>query len=188
MADTKKVKMGPQTWVMPLPALLIGTVVEGKVNFMTAAWGSVANAEPPMLCVAIRRSRHSRKGIELGGSFSVNVASASQARQVDFCGMQSGARVDKVAKCGFGVFYGTSRNAPLIEQCPLNMECTVAQIVELGTHSLIIAAITETHVSEECLTDGKLDVQKVDPIIYLSRKYAHAGVPAGDAFSLGLTL
>ncbi len=102
--------------------------------------------------------------------------------------MQSGSKVDKVAKCGFGVFYGTATKAPLIEQCPLNMECTVAQIIELGTHSLIVAAIAETHVSETCLTNGKLDVQKVDPIIYLSRKYVHMGTAAGDAFSVGLTL
>ncbi len=191
MADAKKVRMGPQTWLFPLPALLIGTVVEGKVNVMTAAWGSIANAEPPMLCVAIRRSRYSRKGIDPGGAFSVNVASASQFREVDFCGIQSGAKTDKPAKCGFSVSYGTLEKAPLIEQCPLNLECRVAHIVELGTHSLVVADIVEVHVSEACLTDGKLDVQKLDPLIYLTgpaRKYVHAGMAAGDAFSAGLSL
>ncbi len=191
MADARKVKMGPQTWIFPLPALLIGTVVEGKVNFMTAAWGSIANAEPPMLCVAIRRSRYSRKGIEPGRPFSVNMASASQVREVDFCGIESGAKTDKVVKCGFSVFYGTLDKAPLIQECPLNIECTVAHVVELGTHSLVVASIVETHVSESCLTDGKLDVGKIDPLIYLTapaRKYVHAGMAAGDAFSAGLSL
>jgi len=190
MTTVKKVTKGAQTWLFPLPALLIGTVVDDRANFMTAAWGCIANAEPPMLSVSIRRSRHSRKGIEQDGAFSVNIASASQARQVDFCGIESGAKTDKAARCGFTVFYGALEKAPLIEQCPLNMECTVAQIVELPTHSLVIANIVQTHVSEDCLTNGKLDAAKLDPIIYVTapRKYARLGENVADAFSAGMTL
>ncbi len=191
MAIRKKVTKGSQAWVYPLPALLIGTVIDGKANFMTAAWGSVANAEPPMLCVAIRRSRHTRKGIEAGAAFSVNVAAASQAREVDFCGIESGANLDKAARCGFTVFYGMHDKAPLIAECPVNLECTVAQIVELPTHSLVIADIRESHVSEDCLTDGKLDIAKVDPIVYVTspaRKYARLGDWVADGFSTGLSL
>lgn len=190
MPSAKKVTKGAQTWLFPLPALLVGTTVEGKANFMTAAWGSIANAEPPMLCVAIRRSRHTRKGIEPGGRFSVNIASASQARQVDFCGIQSGSKVDKAQRCGFTVFHGASDTAPLIAECPVNMECVVTQIVELPTHSLIIGEIVQSHVSEDCLTEGKLDAVKLDPIIYVtsSRKYARLGEAVGDAFSAGMTL
>lgn len=190
MAPANKVTKGPQPWLFPLPALLIGTIVDGKPNFMTAAWGSIANAEPPMLAVAIRHSRHSRKGIEQDGAFSVNIASASQARQVDFCGIESGAKADKVARCGFTVFYGRLDKAPLIQQCPLNLECTVTHIVELPTHSLVVATIVQTHVSEDCLTEGKLDASKVDPIVYVTspRKYARLGEYVADAFSAGMTL
>jgi len=186
-----KVTKGPQTWLFPLPALLIGAMVDGKPNFMTAAWGSIANAEPPMLSVAIRRSRHTRSGIEPGGTFSVNMASASQAQEVDFCGIESGSKKDKVAHCGFTVFYGDLKTAPLIAQCPLNLECVVQHIIELGTHSLVVADIKQVHVSEDCLSDGALDLTKVDPIVYLTapaRKYVHTGAPAGDAYSIGLTV
>ncbi len=191
MGSTRKVTRGAQTWLYPLPALLIGAIVDGKQNFMAAAWGSIANAEPPMLCVAIRRSRHTRKGLVPGEPFSVNVASTSQAREVDFCGIESGASVDKVSKCGFTVFYGSLDKAPLIEECPLNLECTVAQIVELPTHSLVIADINESHVSEDCLADGRIDVSRMDPIVYVTspaRKYAHIGEAVADAFSAGLSL
>ena len=187
----KKVKKGPQTWLFPLPALLIGAMVDGKPNFMTAAWGNIANAEPPMLSVAIRRSRYTRGGIKPGGNFSVNMASASQAREVDFCGIESGSKTDKVQRCGFTVFYGELETAPLIAQCPLNFECVVQQIIELGTHSLVVAHIKQTHVSEDCLTNGALDMTKMDPLVYLTapvRKYLHAGAPAGDAYSIGLTV
>lgn len=191
MSGAKKITKGAQTWLYPLPALLVGTIVDGKPNFMTAAWGSIANAEPPMLCVAIRRSRHSRKGIQEDGEFSINVASASQARQVDFCGIESGARVDKVSRCGFTVFYGSLEAAPLIHECPLNLECRVSQIVELPTHSLVIATIVQTHVSEDCLTAGNIDTAKLDPIVYVTsptRKYARLGEHVADAFSAGMTL
>ncbi len=186
-----KVKKGPQSWLYPLPALLIGTVIDGKPNFMTAAWGSIANAEPPMVCVAIRRSRYTRGGIEPGGAFSVNIPSTAQVREVDFCGIESGSKTDKVERCGFKVFYGELATAPLIEQCPVNLECVIQHIVELGTHSLVVADIKETHISEDCLTDGALDVTKMDPLIYLTspmRKYVHAGTAVGDAFKTGLTL
>jgi flavin reductase (DIM6/NTAB) family NADH-FMN oxidoreductase RutF len=186
-----KLRMGAQTWLYPLPALLVAALIDGKPNFMTAAWGSIANAEPPMLCVAIRRSRHTRKGIEQDGAFSVNVASASQARQVDFCGIESGARLDKAARCGFTVFYGSLEAAPLIQECPLNLECRVSNILELPTHSLVVATIVQTHVSEDCLTAGTLDIAKLDPIVYVTspaRKYARVGEHVADAFSVGMTL
>jgi len=150
-----KLKQGPHTWLYPLPALLIGTVVDGKPNFMTAAWSSIANAEPPMLTIAIRRTRHTHKAIEVGAPVSVNVPSTSQAVQVDYCGIESGSRVDKVAKCGFTLFYGSLEKAPMIEQCPLNLECTIRQAIELPTHTLVIAEIMETYVSSDCLTSGQ---------------------------------
>ena len=187
----RKVKKGPQTWMFPLPALLIGTVVGGKPNFMTAAWGSIANAEPPMICVAIRRNRYTRNGIEVGGGLTVNIPATSQAPEVDFCGIESGSKADKAARCGFTVSICGATGAPMVEECPVNLECKIDQIVELGTHSLVIAFVLETYVSEDCITDGTLDVAKADPLVYLTgtaRRYVHAGAPAGDAFSVGLSL
>ncbi|MBN1152553.1 MAG: flavin reductase family protein [Dehalococcoidia bacterium] len=187
----KKVKKGPQTWMFPLPALLIGAMVDGNPNVMTAAWGSIANAEPPMVCVAIRRNRYTRNGIEVGGGLTVNIPSARQAREVDFCGIESGAKADKIARCGFTVSTCGATGAPMVEDCPVNLECKIDQIVELGTHSLVVAFVLETYVSENCITDDTLDVAKADPLVYLTgpaRKYVHAGAPAGDAFSVGLSL
>jgi flavin reductase (DIM6/NTAB) family NADH-FMN oxidoreductase RutF len=186
----KKVKQGPQTWLYPLPALLIGTVVEGKPNFMTAAWGSIANAEPPMVSVAIRRSRYSHKAIAVDAPISVNIASVSQAVEVDYCGIDSGSKTDKISKCAFTLFQG-ERKVPMIEQCPLNLECVIRNVVELGTHSLVVAEVVETYVSDNCLTGGTLDVAKVDPLVYLTtpaRRYVRAGETVGQAFSAGLAL
>jgi len=152
-----KVGMDPQTWVYPMPVLLIGTRVDDKPNFMTAAWAGIANGEPPMISVAIRHQRYTHQGIRNNMSFSVNVPSIDLVKETDYCGLASGAKFDKAEVCNFDVFYGKLKDAPLIKQCPVNHECRVVHVLNLGSHSLFIGKIEETYVSESCLTDGKPD-------------------------------
>jgi flavin reductase (DIM6/NTAB) family NADH-FMN oxidoreductase RutF len=187
----KKVTQGPMTSFYPLPTLLIGAMVDGKPNVMTAVYGGLANGKPPMLSVGIVRSRYTWNAIKVGAVFSVNIPSASQAREIDYCGVESGSKADKIAKCGFTVFYGDLKTAPLIEECPINLECVAAHILDFDMHSLVVADIKQTHVSEECLTDGVLDPMKVDPMVFLTapaRKYVRIGEVLGDAFKMGLEL
>lgn len=161
-----KIQMGPQTLLYPMPVLLVGVNVNDKPNFMVVAWGGIANGEPPMISVAVRHERFTHQGIRQNMTFSVNVPSVGLVKETDYCGITSGYKVDKVAACKFKVFYGRLGNAPLIEQCPVNLECKVMHILDLGSHSLVIGKIEETYVSEDCLTDGKPDVNKVKPFIY----------------------
>jgi len=180
--------LGPQTLVYPMPALLLGANVEGRPNFMTVAWGGIACGESPMLSVAIRHARHTLKGIRQNMTFSANVPSASQAKEADYCGIVSGSKADKARACGFKVFYGKLESAPLIEQCPVNLECRVVHILDLGSHSLVIGRIEETHVSEECLVNGKPDVVKINPLTYVTSpaaRYQGLGEIIGPAFRMG---
>lgn len=186
-----KIAMGPQALIYPMPVLLIGSSVNGKPNFLAVAWGSIANAEPPMLSVAIRHTRHSFKSIRQNSTFSVNIPSANMVREADYCGITSGSRVDKVQVCGFKVFYGKLGNAPLIEQCPVNLECKVVHILDLGSHSPIVGTIEESHISESCLTDGKPDINKIKPITYImspATQYQSSGEVLAKAFSIGKEL
>ena len=186
-----KILLGPTTTIYPMPALLVGANVNGKPNFLTIAWGGIADGEPPMISLAIRHQRHTLKGIKENQTFSVNVASVEQVKEVDYCGTASGAKVDKARVCNFKVFYGKLENAPLIEQCPVNLECKVEHMLELGSHVLVIGRIEETHVSEECLTSGEPDVDKVRPFAYIGtngKRYQSLGAVIGKAFSAGLPL
>jgi len=186
-----KIVMGPQTLVYPMPALLVGANIDDKPNFMTVAWGCVANSEPPMISVAIRHTRHTFKGIRQNGTFSVNIPSTDMVIEVDYCGITSGSKVNKVEACQFEVFYGKLGNAPLIEQCPVNLECKVIHILDLGSHALVIGRIEETHVSESCLTDGEPDVSKIRPITYIDSpitRYQALGEVLAKAFSVGKEL
>lgn len=186
-----KIAMGPQTLIYPMPVLLIGSNVDDKPNFMTAAWGGIANGEPPMISVAIRSTRHTLKGIRQNSTFSVNIPSADMVREADYCGITSGSTVNKVEVCRFKVFYGKLGNAPLVEQCPVNLECKVMHILDLGSHSLVIGRIEESHISERCLTDGKPDVNKINPMSYImspATQYQALGEMLAKAFSIGKEL
>ncbi|MBI4187975.1 MAG: flavin reductase family protein [Chloroflexi bacterium] len=162
-----KVLMGPQTLIYPMPAMLVGANIDDKPNFMVCAWCGIANSEPPMISVSIRPVRYTSKGIRQNMTFSVNVPSTDLIREVEYCGSTSGAKADKLEVVNFKVFYGKLKNAPLIEQCPVNLECKVVHMVALGTHTLIVGLIEETHVSEDCLTNGKPDVNKIKPFIFV---------------------
>jgi len=186
-----KITLGPQTLAYPMPAFLVGANIEGKANFMTAAWGGIANGEPPMISVAIQNTRHTLKGIRKNETFSVNIPSADMAKEVDYCGIASGAKVDKAEICRFKVFYGKLGNAPMIEQCPVNLECRLAKTIDLGSHTLVIGRIEETHISQNCLSDGKPDIDKINPLTYTpspTTQYLALGKVIGKAFSIGREL
>ena len=183
-----KILMGPQTLIYPMPALLVGANVNDKPNFMAVAWGGIANGEPPMISVAIRRTRYTLKGIRQNLTFSVNVPSIDMVREIDYCGLTHGSQVNKVEVCQFKVFYGELGNAPLIEQCPINLECEVAHILDLDSHSLVIGRIVETYISEDCLTRGKPDVDKIKPLSYIrapAQRYQALGEVIAKALSVG---
>ncbi|GKT10572.1 flavin reductase family protein [Desulforhabdus sp. TSK] len=187
----KKVALGPQTLLYPLPAFLIGSNVDGRPNFMTAAWSGIANSNPPMVSVALQHHRYTLKGIKECGTFSINVPSADLVKETDYCGIVSGTKEDKTTQCKFQVFYGKLKDAPLIQQCPLNLECKVVHILNLGSHAFLIGQIEEVHASEACLTDGQPDVQKIDPIVFCpgsKKTYHNLGKELAAAFSAGMEI
>ena len=186
-----KIALGPETYIYPKPAFLIGANVDGKANFMAAAWCGIVNSEPPMLSVSIRPQRHTIKGVRQNGTFSVNIPAENQMQAMDYCGIYSGAREDKNRTCGFTVFFGKLQTAPLIAECPVNLECRVVQELKLGTHFVFIGQIEEVHASENVLTNGLPDVEKIRPIIYSTgaeRIYHGLGNRLGPAHKAGMAL
>jgi flavin reductase (DIM6/NTAB) family NADH-FMN oxidoreductase RutF len=181
-------KAGPLPILGCYPTILIGVNVDGKPDFTTVAWTGVAASVPPSITIALQHHRHSLKGVRQHMCFSVNIPSAGLVKQTDYCGLASGASVDKAADCGFSVFHGKLLNAPMIEQCPINHACEVVQILNLGSHELIVGKIVETHASEECLVDGRPDPAKVDPILFAGIGYVRIGEYLGDAFRCGIEI
>ncbi|MBE0616598.1 MAG: flavin reductase family protein, partial [Proteobacteria bacterium] len=147
-----KVSIAPGLFSPPMPVALVCALVDGKPNFMTAAWLTRVNFDPPMLAVAIGASHHTPRGIRENKTFSVCLPGAALVEQTDYCGLVSGARVDKGSV--FEVFYGDLETAPLIATCPLCVECALARIVELPSNLLFIGNVATVHADEAILTDG----------------------------------
>ena len=137
----EKSKLGPQTLLYPMPAVLVGAMVGEKPNFMTAAWCGIAASKPPAISVALQKIRHTLKGIKEHDTFSINVPSTTIAEQVDYCGIYSGKKRDKSEL--FNVFFGVLETAPLIQECPVNLECQVIHTLDLKSHELLIGEILE---------------------------------------------
>jgi flavin reductase (DIM6/NTAB) family NADH-FMN oxidoreductase RutF len=178
-----KVKMGAKTLMYPMPAVLVGTNVNGKPNFMMAAWCGNACMAPPMLAVAINHARHTAKGIEENKTFSINIPSTSQAIEADYCGIETGARVDKSEV--FESFYGQLKTAPMAKECRVSIECKLHEALDLGSHSLYVGEIVETYADQETIVSGVPDIEKVDPLVYANSKYYRVGHFLTEAFSAG---
>ena len=109
-------------------------------------------------------------------------------RETDYCGIVSGRDTDKVADCKFNIFYGELSNAPLINECPINLECNVLHILNLGSHEMVVGQIQEVYGTDSCLTDGEPDVTKIKPFLWVTRptnQYWEFGQPIGGAFNIG---
>lgn len=170
----------------PMATTLVGAMVEGKANFMAVAWLSRVNLKPPMISVSINKARHTRRGIVENGTFSVCLPSVDMREVTDYCGVVSGRKVDKSQL--FDVFYGELKTAPMIAECPLNMECRLAQTVELPTHGIFVGEIVAAYCEERFLTDGEPDMRKINPLLLTmeDKRYWAFGEQVGLAYEDGL--
>ncbi len=183
-----KIKIDVIPLLFPHPTVMVGADVNGKPDFVTVAWANIACGSPPWIAIALNGVRHSLKGIRENMAFSVNIPDTTLVKETDYCGIATGAKTDKARDCNFNVFYGGVAGAPFIEQCPVNIGCTAEHILKLGSHYLIAGPIKEILVSGDCMTDGKPDAGKIDPIIYMTYPagtYNKVGEFLGPAFRIG---
>ncbi len=157
----------PCTPLMPVPAVLVTCrAPDGGDNIITLGWVGVVCSAPPMVGIAIRPGRHSHPMIVASGEFGVNVPSADQARLVDHCGIASGRDEDKFRVTGLTRLPGVAIRAPLVAECPINLECVVRQRLSLGTHDLFLGEVLAVRVSESAMTGDRIDAAKVSPLAY----------------------
>jgi flavin reductase (DIM6/NTAB) family NADH-FMN oxidoreductase RutF len=184
----KKTKIEVMPMLFPHAAVLVGADVDGQPDFATVAWATIACGTPPHIAVALNKVRHSLKGIQRNKAFSVNVPNTAMVEETDYCGLISGAKTDKAKDCNFRVFYGEVEHAPFIEQCPVNIGCAAEHFVELGSHYLIAGAVREILVAGDCMTGGKPDASKIDPLVVMADPpltYHTLGQSLGAAFNIG---
>ena len=180
-----KVKISNDAYVYPMPMVLVGAVVEGRVNFMAVGWVARVNYQPPMIAIALGGGHHTNAGIHEHKAFSVNMPGMDLIERVDYCGLASGKTTDKSQL--FEVFYGEVPHAPMIRECPLTMECRLFEAVNLPSNTLFVGEIVAAHCDERFLTDGKPDVKKMSPFVLTmpDNNYWILGEQVGKAWHAG---
>ncbi|MEW6661315.1 MAG: flavin reductase family protein [Bacillota bacterium] len=173
--------------MFPVPAVLVSCgSVDYSPNIITIAWTGTMCSEPPMVYVSIRPGRHSFSIIEATRDFVINIPSASMARAVDLCGTVSGRNVDKFLECGFTPVPATVVKAPLINECPVNIECAVKQVLPLGTHHAFVAEVVAVNIDAAVIDDkGRIDMERLQPYAYCLNEYRQVSSLLGvHGFSL----
>lgn len=156
-----KILIGNDACVCPMPMSVIGSVADGKNNFMTAAWVSRVNFDPPMMGVAIGKGHLTARAILEHKEFSINIPSVDLMAAVDYVGMVSGNQKDKSTV--FKTFKGTLEYAPMVSACPLCMECRLSTTVDFPKDIFVIGEIVGVYTEDRFMTDGMLDSQKINP-------------------------
>jgi len=183
----EKINIGSNTFIYPNPVTLLGANVEQRANFMALGWVSRVNANPPFVGVGIGKVHHTVRGILENKTFSVNFPGADMVEATDYCGLVSGKTTDKSKV--FEIFYGELRTAPMIAECSLSIECKLVDKVDLETNIFFIGEIIASYTEEKYLTNGKLDIKKMDPLLLTmpDNSYWTVGNYAGKAWNIGNT-
>lgn len=163
----------PSTMLNPVPAVMVTCIdSEGKPNIITLAWAGTINSEPPMVSISIKKQRYSHSLIKEKGEFVINLTTRKLAFATDLCGVKSGRDTDKFEAAKLTPEKASKVEVPLIKESPVNIECVVRNIIELGSHDMFIAEIVAVDVEEALLDEkGKLHMEKADLICYSHGEY-----------------
>ena len=163
----------------PVPPVMVTCGEPGKANIITVAWTGTVNTKPPMTYISVRPTRYSYGIIKTGGEFVVNLTTAALVKKADYCGIYTGAKVDKFRKCGLTEGQASAVNVPLIAESPVNIECRVTQVIPLGSHDMFLAEIVAVDIDGELIdSSGKLHLERAG-----LAAFAH-----GDYYALGKKL
>jgi flavin reductase (DIM6/NTAB) family NADH-FMN oxidoreductase RutF len=147
----------------PLPVVLVGALVNGRPNYLVIGYISPFDFGR-YIFFSLYKKRYTRIGIQENKTFSVNIPSEDLLAETTICGSKSGRDFDKESL--FDTFYGELKTAPMIAQCPINMECELTEVLDYDPNEGIIGKVVKSYIDPMCLTDGKLDMRKVHPIIW----------------------
>lgn len=181
--------MGPVNALYPMPTTLVGATVNAKPNILTVAHVGILNhGTPQYLSIGLGKVHYSNAGIRENRTFSICLPSVDLMAQTDYCGIMTGKKTDKAAL--FDIFYGELKTAPMIRQCPVNMELKLHDTLDYKTHEIFIGELVQTHADDNVLTNGKIDIAKLRPLLFdmASVKYWSLGSAMGNCWSVGKSL
>ena len=182
--------LGSKTTLFPMPVLIIGTYDEkGEPDAMNAAWGGIYDYNQ----ITVSLSSHvTTDNIRKNKAFTISFATRKTVVASDYVGLVSKAKEPrKIEKAGLHVIKSGKVNAPLFEEYPVTLECELVSLDgNMGEGGTLVGQIVNVSVDESVLTNGKIDIKKLEPIAFdgENAKYNVIGEEVADAFRVGLKL
>ncbi|MBQ1392149.1 MAG: flavin reductase family protein [Lachnospiraceae bacterium] len=172
----------PGNMLYPLPAVMVSCSEPGKPdNIITVAWTGTVCTNPPMVYISVRPERHSYDMIKNSGEFVINLTTQSLVKATDYCGVRSGREVDKFAEMHLTKEMATHVNVPLIKESPVNIECKVREVKELGSHHMFLADVVGVNIDPKYLDEkGKFCLNDAGLIMYSHGEYYEMGELLGS--------
>lgn len=175
-----KVIWKPGTFIYPLPVVMVSCGDMENSNIITVAWTGIINTDKPMCYISVRPERYSHNIIEKTGEFAINLTTKSLAYATDWCGVKTGAKVDKFKEMHLTKEKGKFVKCPLIKEGPVSIECKVKEVKHLGSHDMFVAEILSIDADEQYIDKkGAFDISKCDLITYANGKYFTLGKQVG---------
>ena len=168
------------TLTAPLPAVLVSVGDAQSSNLITIGWTGILCSDPPMTYISVRKKRHSYAMLEKTREFVIHLTDENLARATDYCGIFTGAKVDKFEKCALTKVPSAVVAAPTVAEAPLALECRVREIVSLGTHDVFVADIVNVSVREDLVdAGGRICLDRAHLLAYCHGEYFALGKKIG---------
>lgn len=175
-----KVTWKPGTFLYPIPAIMVSCGTMEKSNIITVAWTGIINTKPAKVYISVRPTRYSYNLIKNQGEFVINLTTEDLVKATDWCGVKTGAKVDKFKEMKLKKQKAKFVDCPMIEESPVSVECKVTEIKELGSHHMFIADVLAINAEEKYInSEGAFDISKCDLIAYSNGHYYSLGEKLG---------
>ena len=175
-----KVTWKSGTFLYPLPSVMVSCGTMEKSNIITVAWTGIINTNPAMVYISVRPTRHSYNIIKETGEFVINLTTQKLAYATDWCGVKTGAKVDKFKELKLTKEKAKFVKCPMIQESPVSVECKVKEVKELGSHHMFIAEVLAINADEQYIDEkGAFDISKCDLIAYSNGGYYSLGKKLG---------
>lgn len=180
-----KIKIDPGPFVLPMPVALVGATVNGKSNFMPAAFAGIMNIKPTVVACGLNPAHHTCGGISENGTFSLNLPGPELVEVTDWCGLKSGKKHDKTRI--FETFTGELETAPMIESCRLTAECRLIKTVPFDVDTVYFGEVVSVYIDDTAAVKGTPDWEKITPLLFTfpDKGYWRLGSRIADAWSVG---
>ncbi|MDQ1332607.1 MAG: hypothetical protein QG576_642 [Bacteroidota bacterium] len=168
----------PGTMIYPVPAVMVSCGSEpSEYNIITISWTGTINTDPAMCYISVRPSRHSYDIIRKNGEFVINLTTKSLIYAADWCGVKSGKDYNKFEEMSLTPVPASKIKAPLIKESPVNIECIIKEIKELGSHHMFISEVVAINADKRYIDEksGVFRLYDAEPVCYSHGKYYETG-------------